>query len=75
VRKQIEQPLRTTSGVKNINSKEIANLLLPLPSFLEQRRIVAEIDKLMVLCDNLEKQIDSANSKQTDLLNAVITKI
>lgn len=75
VRKQIEQPLRTTSGVKNINSKEIANLLLPLPSFPEQRRIVAEIDKLMVLCDNLEKQIDSANSKQTDLLNAVITKI
>ena len=75
VRKQIEQPLRTTSGVKNINSKEIANLLLPLPPFPEQRCIVAKIDQLMALCDNLEKQIDNANSKQTNLLNAVMTKI
>jgi type I restriction enzyme S subunit len=74
-RKQIEQPLRTTSGVKNINSREIANLLLPLPPFPEQHRIAAKIDQLMALCDNLEKQIDSATSKQTGLLNAVITKI
>ena len=75
VRTQIEKPLRTTSGVKNINSKEIANLLIPLPPLPEQHRIVAKVDRLMELCDRLEQQIDKATDKQTALLNAIMAKI
>jgi type I restriction enzyme S subunit len=53
----------------------LRNLVIALPPKEEQHRIVAKIDQLMTLCDELEKQIDNANSKQTNLLNSVMTKI
>ena len=75
VREQIERPIRTTSGVKNINSTEISNLVIPFPPLAEQRRIVAKTDQLMALCDHLEKQIDAATSKRTELLNALMAQV
>lgn len=59
----------------NLNVGKIKETLIPLPPLAEQHRIVAKIDQLMALCDNLETRIDAANSKQTNLLNAVMTKI
>jgi len=59
----------------NIGISNLREWVLPLPPLAEQHRIVAKIDQLMALCDNLEKQIDHANSKQTNLLNAVMTKV
>jgi len=65
----------TSSSMKNISREVMNNLPIPIPPLAEQHRIVAKIDQLMALCDNIEKQIDAANSKQTNLLNAVMTKI
>ncbi|MGI8933230.1 MAG: hypothetical protein ACR2FS_04065 [Phormidesmis sp.] len=53
----------------------INELVFPLPPLLEQHRIVAKVDQLMALCDQLDQQIDKATHKQTDLLNAVINQI
>jgi type I restriction enzyme, S subunit len=75
VRQQIERPIRTTSGVKNINSKEISNLLIPLPPLAEQYHLVNKIDQLINLCNQLEKKISAAAMKQTDLLHTVMSKI
>jgi type I restriction enzyme S subunit len=50
-------------------------MIIPLPPLAEQHRIVAKIDQLMTLCDELEKQIDIADRKKTNLLNSVMTKI
>ena len=75
VREQIERPIRTTSGVKNINSTEISNLVIPFPPLAEQRRIVAKTDQLMALCDRLEQQIDAATSKRTELLKALMAQV
>ena len=52
-------------------------LLFPfsLPPLPEQHRIVAKIDRLMALCDTLERQIDAATAKRTELLNAVMASI
>ncbi|OQS34934.1 hypothetical protein B0T39_18940 [Chromobacterium haemolyticum] len=71
-RQAIEGPIRTTSGVKNVNSTEISQLKVPLPPFQEQHRIVARVDQLMALCDSLDQQIDATTSKQSELLNALI---
>ena len=48
---------------------------IPLPSIPEQQRIVVKIDQLMALCDALEQDIDAATRKQTDLLNAVMSRV
>jgi hypothetical protein len=38
-------------------------------------RITAKVDQLMVLCDELEKQIDNAISKQCGQLKVIMTKL
>ena len=48
---------------------------MPLPPFNEQEKIVEKINQLMALCDELEKQIESSSSKQTELLNAIMSNL
>ena len=45
----------------------------PFPPLAEQKRIVAKVDALMALCDELEQQLKDATDKQTAILNAVLT--
>ncbi|MFA7434576.1 MAG: restriction endonuclease subunit S [Gemmobacter sp.] len=56
----------------NLNHSILNNMLVLLPSFLEQERIVNKIDQLMTLCDTLEAQIDTVTDKQAKLLNTLI---
>ena len=37
-----------------INKKQLASFVIPLPPLAEQHRIVAKVDELMTLCDQLE---------------------
>ncbi|WP_417326911.1 restriction endonuclease subunit S [Halarcobacter sp.] len=60
---------------KTLNSTSLNNLLIPLPPLNEQKRIVKKIDQLMALCDDLEKQIENSSSKQTELLNAIMSNL
>jgi type I restriction enzyme S subunit len=60
VREQIEGPIRTTSGVKNINSTEIGRICVPVPPLAEQQRIVAKMHQLMAQCDALEASLKAA---------------
>ncbi|NMF59085.1 restriction endonuclease subunit S [Pseudanabaena yagii] len=75
LREQIISKFITTAGQKTVNQNHISSLLFPLPPLAEQHRIVAKIDQLMTLCDELEKQIDAAESKQTNLLNSLMAKV
>lgn len=59
----------------NISRVKIINSIVPLPPFNEQEKIVEKINQLMALCDELEKQIESSSSKQTELLNAIMSNL
>lgn len=39
---------------KTLNSNSINNLILPLPSLAEQKRIVGKLEKILPLCDKLK---------------------
>jgi type I restriction enzyme, S subunit len=65
----------TSSSMKNISREVINNLPILLPPITEQHRIVAEIDRLMALCNQLEESIEAAKSKHTDLLNALMSQV
>lgn len=45
-----------TAGQKRVPTEYFATRAFPLPSVAEQAEIVAKVDELMALCDQLEKQ-------------------
>lgn len=63
------------SATPIINKNKWSMITVPIPPLAEQKRIVAKIDELMVLCDKLESQIDQATQKQTALFNAVLAQV
>ena len=75
VRNQIEVPIRTTTGVKNINSTEIANLIISLPPFAEQHRIVTKVEAMMKLCDELEGKLTQSISHREKLMSAAVRQV
>lgn len=46
----------------------------PLPPLAEQKRIVAKVDELMALCDQLEAQLKERGSQQVKLAHAALTR-
>ena len=71
-RNLIEKPIRSTVGLKNVNSTELAALTVPLPPLAEQRRIVAKVDELMALCDRLEASLVTGDETQGQLLQTML---
>ena len=49
----------------------LRNYRIALPSLTEQHRIVAEVDELMALCDQLEGQLTTTETASRRLLEAV----
>ena len=72
VRRQIEGPIRTTSGVKNINSTEIQRISFTLPPLEVQDLIVRTVTELRRLCANLHERLDRCNAVQASLAVALI---
>jgi len=45
---------------------------VPIPPLAEQRRIVAKVDELMAVCDQLEAQLTATETDSRRLLEAVL---
>ena len=55
-----------------LNSESIAALMIPLPPIAEQHRIVAKVDELMALCDQLENQHNNAAEAHEKLVTHLL---
>ncbi len=60
------------SGKPGLNLDNIRTLRSPLPPLAEQRRIVAKVDELMALCDQLEESLNRADTVTSRLLDALL---
>ena len=72
LRKQIEEPLRTTVGINNINSDEIKALRFPLPPLEEQKEIVTRIAKHLQSVSDLENQITEREQLTKQLMQSIL---
>ena len=58
-----------------LNAKSLSNLLIPLPPLTEQHRIVAKVDELMALCDQLEQQQTENNQLHQTLVETLLANL
>ena len=65
----------TSSSMKNVGREVMCNLPIPLPPLAEQRRIVAKVDQLMALVDQLELQLAASRSTAENLMEAVVAEL
>lgn len=61
---------------KNIPGMDVLKkMLFPLPPLAEQRRIVAKVDQLMALVDQLETQLATSRAAAEKLMEAVVAEL
>jgi type I restriction enzyme S subunit len=67
-----ENATGTSLSMKNVSRDVIYSLPIPLPALAEQRRIVAKVDELMALCDQLEASLAAAATDRARLLESLL---
>jgi type I restriction enzyme S subunit len=61
-----------TAGQDNISVTKSRSIIFPMPPVEEQHRIVAKVDELMALCEQLKARLSDAQTTQLHLANAVV---
>ncbi|MGZ8945647.1 MAG: restriction endonuclease subunit S [Methylococcaceae bacterium] len=72
VRDNIQKLFITTAGQKTVNQGHINSLIIPLPPLAEQHSIVAKVDELMVLCEQLKTKLATAQTLQQQLAETLV---
>ncbi len=75
VRKVFEGTAKQTCGQASISQPQIANIVTPLPPLEEQARIVARVDHLMSMCDELEAGLLRSLADGERLMEAVVGRM
>jgi type I restriction enzyme S subunit len=66
---------RSSHGTCRIPTEALSSFLVPIPPLAEQHRIVAKVDQLMALVDELERQQDASRENATKLLDAIVQEM
>ena len=65
----------TSGTMPKINQITVNSLIVPLPPLAEQKRIVAKVDDLMKLCDQLEESLRQQQQKAQSLAASAISHL
>lgn len=62
-------------GQSSVNQKKIKDIVIALPSYPDQIRIVAKVDELMLLCDQLEQQTEASIDAHATLVEVLLATL
>lgn len=65
----------TSGSMPKINQTALKSLPVPIPPLAEQRRIVAKVDQLTALVDQLETQLAASRTTAKNLLEALVAEL
>jgi type I restriction enzyme S subunit len=74
-RSYFESASKQTTNLASINMRQVRGCPVPFPPLAEQRRIVAKVDQLMALVDQLEAQLAACRTTATGLMNAMVAEL
>ena len=63
------------STMTNLKQGILLKMPVALPPKREQRRIVAKVDQLMTLCDDLEAKLQQSQTDAANLLAAIVHEL
>ena len=63
------------AAIKHFGPTHLNNMIIPVPPFVEQLRIVARVDELMALCDQLKARLSDAQTTQLQLTDAIVEQV
>ncbi len=64
-----------TAGQKRVPTEHFARSPFPLPPLAEQYRIVAKVDELMMLCDQLDENLTARDNACVRLLDTALCEV
>jgi type I restriction enzyme, S subunit len=64
--------LQARSLIPGIAREDVESFVIALPPLAEQARIVAKVDELMAVCDQLEAALTAGESTSSRLLDALL---
>ena len=59
----------------NLSMGNISKFLIPLPPLDEQKRIVLQVEKLMKVCDELEKLVEKSQKEANKLMGSLMNEL
>ena len=74
LRTQIEHMAKSTSGVNNINSKEIKSFIVPLCSLSEQEEVIRQLSASLSAIDSTQVEISNQLLKAAALRQSILKK-
>jgi len=73
-KKSIASFAKEAIGQASINQGQVSSMKTPIPPLAEQHRIVAKVDELMALCEQLKTRLADAQITQVHLADAVVAR-
>ncbi len=70
-----ESASKQTTNLASINMRQVRGCPVPFPPLAEQRRIVAKVDQLMALVDQLETQLTTSRAAAEKLMAALVAEL
>ncbi len=62
---------KQTTNLASINKTQLRGCIVPMPPLAEQHRIVAKVDELMALCDQLKAKLTQSQEQSEKLIDAM----
>lgn len=74
IKEQFFSKAKSSAGINNINSEELATTIIPLPPLEEQEKIVKQVKKIFEKLDNIEEQYKKAKTYTDRITQSILHK-